>query len=78
MLLCPVAVPARQTAPAFKAETNLVLVPVVVRDAQGNVVGGLAKDDFQLFRDGVSQAITSFALEETSGRAAEDRRPRPW
>lgn len=73
MLLCPVAVPARQTAPAFKAETNLVLVPVVVRDAQGNVVGGLAKDDFQLFRDGVSQAITSFALEETSGRAAEDR-----
>jgi VWFA-related protein len=65
--------PAQQAAPTYKAETNLVLVPVVVRDAKGDTVGGLGKGDFQLFQDGKSQAITSFALEETSGRAAEDR-----
>jgi hypothetical protein len=32
---------------SFRARTNLVLVPVVVRDKQGNPVGGLHKSDFQ-------------------------------
>src|ERR1039457_4203824 len=57
----------------FKTETNLVLVPVVVRDAKGNAVGGLGKGDFRLSQDGRSQVIASFALEETSGRTVEDR-----
>lgn len=87
LLLYPAAVPAQPTATGaqaapragregpvtFKTETNLVLVPVVVRDAKGNAVGGLGKEDFQLLQDGRSQAITSFALEETSGRAVKDR-----
>jgi VWFA-related protein len=60
-------------APTFKAETNLVLVPAVVRDAAGNAVGGLGKGDFQLLRDGQPQPIATFALEETSNRAVEDR-----
>jgi len=66
-----------QTGPeapvTFKAETNLVLVPAVVRDERGNAVGGLSKDDFQLLRDGKAQAIASFAVEDTSGREALDR-----
>jgi hypothetical protein len=33
-LLSPAALPARQTAPAFKAETNLVLAPLVVQGAE--------------------------------------------
>ena len=57
----------------FKAETNLVLVPVVVRDSKGNVVGNLRKEDFQLFDKGKPQVITKFSVEETSGRVAEDR-----
>src|SRR5271157_2556979 len=87
LLLYPAAVPAQPTATGaqaapragregpvtFKTETNLVLVPVVVRDAKGNAVGGLGKEDFQLLQDGRSQAITSFALEETSGRTVKDR-----
>jgi VWFA-related protein len=64
---------AREAPVTFKAETNLVLVPVVVRDAKGNAVGGLGKEDFRLFQDGRSQVIASFALEETSGRTVEDR-----
>jgi hypothetical protein len=64
---------AQQTAPQFKAETNLVLVPVVVRDAKGEVVSNLTKEDFRLFDNGKEQAIASFAVEETSGRVAEDR-----
>src|ERR1035437_4723043 len=77
LLLYPVAqLPgqtAREAPVTFKAETNLVLVPVVVRDAKGNAVGGLGKEDFRLSQDGRSQVIASFALEETSGRTVEDR-----
>src|ERR1022692_4904194 len=64
---------AREAPVTFKAETNLVLVPVVVRDAKGNAVGGLGKEDFRLSQDGKSQVIASFAVEETSGRTVEDR-----
>src|ERR1035441_10076534 len=46
---------AREAPVTFKAETNLVLVPVVVRDAKGNAVGGLGKEDFRLSQDGRSQ-----------------------
>jgi VWFA-related protein len=73
LLLCAAPLPAQQTIPSFKAETNLVLVPVVVRDAKGEVVGNLSKDDFRLFDNGHERPITTFAVEETSGRAAQDR-----
>ncbi len=67
----------QSSAPAgevsFKAETNLVLVPVVVRDAHGNAIGNLRQADFQVFDKGKSQVITKFAVEETSGHLAEDR-----
>jgi VWFA-related protein len=72
-LLLGSAVLAQQAPPEFKAETNLVLVPVVVRDAKGEVVGNLTKDDFHLFDNGKEQAIKSFSVEETSGRVAADR-----
>jgi VWFA-related protein len=70
---CAAALPAQQTPPAFKAETNLVLVPVVVRDAKGDAVANLTKADFHLFDNGKEQAITSFQVEETSGQVAQDR-----
>jgi VWFA-related protein len=57
----------------FKAETNLVLVPVVVRDANGNAVGNLHKEDFQVFDKGKPVVVTQFAVEETSGQVAVDR-----
>jgi VWFA-related protein len=73
LLLCAIAVPAQQGTPVFKAETNLVLVPVVVRNARGEAVGTLAREDFQLFEDGKSRPISSFSVEETSGRVVPDR-----
>ncbi|MGA3077131.1 MAG: VWA domain-containing protein, partial [Bryobacteraceae bacterium] len=57
----------------FKAETDLVLVPVVVRDDQGNAVGNLRKVDFQIFDKGKPQEITKFSIEDTSGHVAADR-----
>lgn len=47
----------------LKAQSNLVLVRVVVRDAQGKPVKGLRKEDFQIFDRGKEQAISHFERE---------------
>ena len=57
---------AQNEAPLrLKATSNLVVVRVVVRDAQGKPVENLKKEDFKLFDRGKEQSITQFE-EETS------------
>ena len=52
---------AQQAPPVtFKVETSYVDVDAVVTDAQGNVVRGLTRDDFELFEDGRPQNIDMF------------------
>ncbi len=76
-LLCfafaPGAAAQPQSDATFKAETNLVQVPVVVRDHQGRAVSGLTRDDFELFDNGKAQPITSFVVERPDERVAADR-----
>jgi len=43
----------------FKAQTNLVLVPVIVTDKQGHHVNGLTIADFELKEDGAIQKIAN-------------------
>src|SRR5258705_1899399 len=42
--------------PTFNAQSNVVLVPTLVRDAKGSVVYGLKAEDFIIEDDGVEQA----------------------
>src|ERR1019366_6656770 len=49
-----------QTPFQLKVASNLVVVRVVVRDAQGKPVEGLQKEDFHLFDRGKEQSIAQF------------------
>ena len=49
------ALPAQ--TPRFRAESNVVLVPVLVEDGKGNPVYGLSADDFVLEDDRVPQTV---------------------
>lgn len=73
--LCCAAAMAQepQSLPTFQSKVNLVLVPVVVRDAHGRAVGNLTKDDFQLFDKGKQQVIASFSTVKRVGDAPEEK-----
>jgi VWFA-related protein len=49
-----------QAIPTFKSRTDLVLVPVVVRDHKGKHIAGLSKDVFRLEENGKPQTISLF------------------
>jgi VWFA-related protein len=44
----------------MRVESNLVVVPITVKDATGHMVEGLSKRDFAVFEDGVQQQIRFF------------------
>ena len=69
LLALPVALalPAGQTPVQdprpFKSGIDITGVTVTVRDADGRLVGGLTRDDFDVFEDGDPQTITQFTRE---------------
>ncbi len=62
-LLCPDLGLAQQTGYTFKAEAELVLVNVSVRDRDGNLVRDLKPEDFTILEDGKPQKVSSFDIE---------------
>lgn len=48
----------------IKVDTQIVSVPVKVLDRSGRFIGGLKKENFKVFEDGVDQEIASFGNEE--------------
>lgn len=62
LLLAPSALPQQstQTPPNIRVSVDRVNVGVVVTDARGQFVGGLHREDFHLFDNGVEQPITDF------------------
>ncbi len=47
----------QQSKPVIGLETTAIVVDVIVRDAKGNPVTGLRREDFELYEDGVRQEI---------------------
>jgi VWFA-related protein len=48
----------------FRSSTNLVQVPVVVRDRDGHTVGALKVEDFRISDNGKAQIISKFSAEK--------------
>ena len=54
-----------QDAPVlFRSTSNLIPVPVVVRDSSGQSIGNLPVEDFQLYDNGKPQSISRFNIEK--------------
>jgi VWFA-related protein len=53
----------RNTAPTIQLNVNKILIPVVVRDRQGRVVGDLKQEDFQVFDNDKPHPISAFTVE---------------
>src|ERR1039458_8270117 len=62
----------RDEPTAFQAKVNLVMVPVVVRNAQGHAIGNLGKESFQLFDKGKPQEISRFTVEKTGAPVGQE------
>jgi VWFA-related protein len=56
--------PAQSSSPRVVVTVNAVLIPVVVRDAQGHAVGNLKKEDFQVFEKNKPQPLSGFSIEK--------------
>jgi Ca-activated chloride channel family protein len=65
VLSAPLTLPAVGHAqePTFKNEVHLIDLTFSVRRANGTLVGGLTRDDFQITEDGVPQKIAFFSRE---------------
>ena len=57
-----VVTPAAQ-APLFRSRVITIPVTVTVTDAQGRIITGLARDDFEIYEDGRRERITHFTDE---------------
>jgi VWFA-related protein len=63
--------------PEIKVKVNEVIVPVVVRNEQGESVGTLTKEDFQVFDDGKLQTLTGFSVIDRAGQSNSAVSPAP-
>ncbi len=67
------ATPPQANPFKIEVKVNSVLVPVVVRDAEGRSVVDLRREDFQLFDQDKPQAISGFTIQRRMG--IENRGP---
>jgi len=63
---------SRDEPTTFKVNVRLVLVRVVVRDAQGHAMGNLHKENFEVFDNRKPQVISQFSVEQPGAQVAQE------
>ena len=64
----------QESAPTFQSGTNLVLVPVVVRDREGRTVADLGRDSFQVTVSQTTHSIAACGTGYSSRHCTESRK----
>jgi VWFA-related protein len=64
-----------EPTPTFRADINFVRVDVIVSDKQGNPVGNLRQEDFEVTEDGKPQTIQAFKLINITDAVGVDQEP---
>ncbi len=72
-----VATPPQGDTFKFESKLNVVLVPVQVRDAHGEAVGTLKKEDFQVFDKDKLQILTGFTVQKREVVSTVEDAPKP-
>jgi len=55
--------PQSDTRVMIRANANLVVLPVTVKDGSGNLVPDLTKEEFRIFDDNIEQKVSIFTIE---------------
>ncbi len=71
-LLCAASFSQQSSEYVFRAESDLVLVNVTVKDKSGKFVAGLKPEDFTILEDSKPQKIVSFDVEDVDALPAGD------
>jgi VWFA-related protein len=65
---------SQESPTTFHVNVRLVELHVVIRDAHGNAIGTLRKEDFRVFDEGKPQVITKFSLEKLAPAPAPEEK----